>query len=533
MSAPTLTGTTGDAHRRAGVTIDAAGRRGRTEWAEWARAVAPLRYSVVLDGPDDPARAAVLLAQAGLGEEHAVYEHAGVWYFAAGSAVSLTAGAAEITARAGGRTWTVAADGRPLDKVAEALAALRDTGASDRHVYGWAAFELAHLLHGDPDAAGGEPLLYVMAPCAEVALSRGKAELRAVDDVWTRRIAALLRDAATPGPGARTVIRADARAEAAADTGTEAAADVGAGAPAGGRAGAPVSARAGMPAGAPAGRDAGRLIAVDGSAYRRAVAHGIADIQAGLLDKAVLSRTVPLPEGTRVDFAASYLAGRRANTPARSFLLDLGGRRAAGFSPETVVEVDASGRVSTQPLAGTRALGPDPAENARLCEELLADPKEVHEHAISVRLACEEMEAVCRPGSVVIEEFMAVRARGSVQHLASRVAGRLRDGLGPWSAFAALFPAVTATGVPKAAALAALSRHEPGPRGLYGGAVFRAGTDGSLDAALVLRTLFGHEGRTWLRAGAGVMGQSTPEREYEETCEKLRSVLPHLRFHGE
>jgi salicylate synthetase len=458
-------------------------------WTDWARAVPTLRYTAVIDAPDDPARTAVLLAKADLGEEYAVYEHAGVWYFAAGSAVTLTADAAEITARAGGDTWTAPSDGRPLDKVAEALAALGSTGTGTRHLYGWAAFELAHLLHGDPAAGGTEPLLHLLAPCVEVALSPGKAELRAVNDNWTGRIAALLRTAADP----------DA-ADATAVTSTR--------------------------------PDAEHVIAAGASAYLHAVACSVADIRAGLLDKAVLSRTVLLPEGNRPDFAASYLAGRRANTPARSFLLDLGGRQAAGFSPETVVEVDTSGRVSTQPLAGTRALGPDPAENSRLREELLADPKEVHEHAISVRLACEEMEAICRPGSVVIEEFMAVKARGSVQHLASRVAGRLRESLGPWSAFAALFPAVTATGVPKTAALAALSRHELEPRGLYGGAVFRAGTDGSLDAALVLRTLFGHGNRTWLRAGAGVMGQSTPEREYEETCEKLRSVAPHLQFHG-
>jgi salicylate synthase len=153
----------------------------------------------------------------------------------------------------------------------------------------------------------------------------------------------------------------------------------------------------------------------------------------------------------------------------------------------------------------------------------------VHEHAISVRLACQELEAICRPGSVAVEEFMTVQERGSVQHLASRVAGQLREGLGPWSAFAVLFPAITATGVPKAAALAALARYESGDRGLYGGAVLTANTDGDLDAALVLRTIFRRDGHTWLRAGAGGMRQSTPEREYEETREKLRSVAPYLR----
>jgi salicylate synthetase len=232
--------------------------------------------------------------------------------------------------------------------------------------------------------------------------------------------------------------------------------------------------------------------------------------------------------GASVDLPATYLAGRRANTPARSFLLDLGGWQAAGFSPETVVEAERDGRVTTQPLAGTRALGPDAAENDRLRRELLADPKEVHEHAISVRLACQELADVCRPSSVVVEEFMGVKERGSVQHLASRVAGLLRDGQGPWDAFGALFPAVTATGAPKREALAALSRYEEGPRGLYGGAVITADTEGALDAALVLRTVFRHDNTTWLRAGAGIMGGSTPEREFEETREKLRSVAPHI-----
>ncbi|MGJ6968535.1 salicylate synthase [Streptosporangium sp. G11] len=457
-------------------------------WADWARAVPGLECAALFDAPDDPARAAVRLARAGLGEQYALYEHAGVWYFAAGSAVTLTADATEVVAHADGRTWTTATEGRPLDRIAEALTALGSNGEATRHLYGWATFELAHLLHGDPAAAGTQPLLSFLVPCVEVALRPGKADLRAVDEAWAAKVTALLQ---SPDD----LVAADAAMTS------------------------------------PAATDAERLIASGASAYRHAVARSVADIQAGLLEKAVLSRVVVLPEGNDPDFAASYLAGRRANTPARSFLLDLGGRRAAGFSPETVVEVEANGRIRTQPLAGTRALGPDLAENDRLREELRTDPKEVHEHAISVRLAAEEMETICRPGSVVIEEFMTVKARGSVQHLASRVAGRLREDLGPWAAFAALFPAVTVTGVPKSAALAAVNRHEPEPRGLYGGAVFRAGTDGSLDAALVLRTLFAQGERTWLRAGAGVMGQSTPEREYEETCEKLRSVVPHMRFH--
>ena len=457
------------------------------DWEEWGRSVPELRCTSSMEIPyEDPSAAAVRLTDAGLDDESAVYEQEGSWYFAAGSAVTLTADAARVTARADGRTWTAEAGKRPLEVFAAALDALGDVGHQDRRFYGWSAFELAHILHGDPAAAGTRPLLHALVPCVEVSLTPGRAEIRAVDEAWARKIGELLAES-------------------------------------------PASATRPAPVGVTPDR-AEQLITDGTAGYGEAVARTVADIRAGLLEKAVVSRAVALPAGPVADFAATYLAGRRANTPARSFLIDLGGRKATGFSPETVLEVRQDGRVSTQPLAGTRALGPDPEENDRRRDELLTDPKEIHEHAVSVRLACDEMEAVCRPGSVVVEEFMAVRPRGSVQHLASRVTGRLRPGTGPWAAFASLFPAITATGSGKKAALSALVRYEDGPRGLYGGAVFRGGTDGSLDAALVLRTLLGEGDRVWLRAGAGVTGQSVPAREIEETCEKLRSVAPHLRY---
>ncbi|BCY11524.1 salicylate synthase [Actinoplanes sp. L3-i22] len=267
-------------------------------------------------------------------------------------------------------------------------------------------------------------------------------------------------------------------------------------------------------------------VAVDtvepGGEYRRAVAGAVADIRARRLQKVILSRVVEI--GHDVDLPATYETGRRANTPARSFLLDVGGLRSAGFSPETVVEVGADGRVSTQPLAGTRAFFGDAAVDAGLRADLLDDSKEIFEHAISVRLACDELRQVCAAGTVRVDDFMDVAERGSVQHLASRVSGRLADGNNGWHALAALFPAITASGVPKAAACATIRRYERQPRGLYSGAVLTVGADGSIDAALVLRSIFQQAGRTWLRAGAGIVDQSTPDREFEETCEKLRSI---------
>ncbi|NEA15779.1 salicylate synthase [Streptomyces halstedii] len=457
----------------------------RPTWEAWASSVPPLADARTLEPCHDPVATATRLARARLADQYMVYEtEGGVWHFAAGSAVSVTAHATGITARAAGRTWTADTGGRPLTAFAAALSALRDTGGTGRHFYGWAAFELAHLLHADAEATGDDPLLHVLVPSVEVSLAGDRTLVRAVDEAWARKAADLL----TEPP-----------------------------------------ARRGAPGELPPDRTE-EVIATGAAAYGRTVSRAVADIRAGLLEKAVVSRKVPLPAEPRVDFSETYLAGRRANTPARSYLMDLGGYRAAGFSPETVLEAGEDGRVSTQPLAGTRARGADPVENGRRRAELLADPKEIHEHAVSVRLAWEEMEAVCRPGSLAVEEFMAVRARGSVQHLASRVTGRLRPGAGPWDAFASLFPAITATGVSKRDALRALARHEPGRRGLYGGAVFRGSTGGALDAALVLRTLIGAGDEAWLRAGAGVTAQSSPERETEETCEKLRSVAPYLRF---
>ncbi len=252
------------------------------------------------------------------------------------------------------------------------------------------------------------------------------------------------------------------------------------------------------------------------------VASAVQEIRRRRLQKVILSRIVPVPGD--IDLVSTYQAGRLGNTPVRSFLLDLGVQRSAGFSPETVVEVSADGDVSTQPLAGTRALSGDPVVDRNLRAELLGDPKEIFEHAISVQVAQDELRTVCDAGSVRVTEFMAVENRGSVQHLSSRVSGRLEQGRNAWHAFAELFPAVTVSGIPKAVAFELIRRYENEPRNLYSGAVLTVDSDGALDAALVLRAVFQRGGRTWLRAGAGIVEQSTPDRELEETCEKLRSI---------
>ncbi|MFG3259813.1 salicylate synthase [Streptomyces sp. NPDC048172] len=421
-----------------------------------------------------PATAAARLARSGPYEQYVVYEREGTWWYAGGVAASVTVEAGSATLRHGGTEVVRAWRADPLSAVRELLAQL----PMDRwRAYGWVAFEMAYALAG---AAPGEhgPLLHLVVPEAEVALTHGGAEIRCCPDAATEQ--ALRTTLAQPRTDPRT----------------------------------------GPHRAVPVDLDPGHSGL---SAYRSAVSQAVSAIQEGQLRKVILSRTVPV--GAEIDLPATYLAGRAANSPARSFLLRLRGTEAAGFSPETVVEVTPEGRVSTQPLAGTRALTGDADGDAARRAELLADAKEVYEHAISVQVAWDELTALCRAGSVRAEEFMTVRERGSVQHLASRITGELRThGEGPWAALAAVFPAVTASGVPKSAAYETIRRLEPDPRGLYSGAVLTVGHDGAMDAALVLRTVFRSGGRTWLRAGAGIVGDSRPEREFEETCEKLRSV---------
>lgn len=260
--------------------------------------------------------------------------------------------------------------------------------------------------------------------------------------------------------------------------------------------------------------------------YQQVVAEAVREIRERKYQKVILSRKIPL--GTKLDMVASYIAGRQVNSPARSFLLNLDGLQAAGFSPETVVEVDRDGWVSTQPLAGTRALGDQEEETRRLREELLNDPKEVAEHAVSVKLAFEEMRSICSADTTAVSEFMSVLSRGTVQHIASRLTGKLKPGCNSWHAFQALFPAVTASGIPKKEALEAIGRLEGQARNLYSGCVLIYDSDGALDAALVLRTIFQQDNQAWLHAGAGIVEMSAPSREIEETREKLSSVSRRL-----
>ena len=257
--------------------------------------------------------------------------------------------------------------------------------------------------------------------------------------------------------------------------------------------------------------------------YKLSVKSAIDEINENHYQKVIISRKVMLPKN--IDLLRTYHNGRKHNTPARSFLVQYNDFGLAGFSPETLLESDAEGWLSTQPLAGTRALTKSKEENQRLQAELLNDTKELAEHAVSVKLAQEELLSICINDTVKVSEFMSIRERGSVQHLASRVVGKLCKDKHIWNAFETLFPAVTASGIPKKAAIDAIKRHEDCDREWYSGCVFTVDSDNKMDAALTLRAIYRDNNHYWLQAGAGVVDLSTPERELEETSEKLECVI--------
>ena len=264
------------------------------------------------------------------------------------------------------------------------------------------------------------------------------------------------------------------------------------------------------------------IFTYDAEKYKDIVAKGVKDIKDRKYQKIILSRKIPLNK--ELDITASYVSERKVNSPARSFIVNLEGLNAIGFSPETVTEVDSEGYASTFPLAGTRALTGNKEEDARLKRELINDPKEIAEHAVSVKLASEELERFCEKDSVKVTKFMYVEERGTVQHLASRLKGKIKKGYNSWHALNTLFPAVTASGIPKRESIEAIGVYEDDARNLYSGGVMTFDSNGAMDVALVLRTIYSENNKTWIRAGAGIVEMSKPERELQETCEKLSSV---------
>lgn len=404
-------------------------------------------------------------------EEYLLYEHDDHWVLATGVRAMVELDRDELRITRDGATQRQAWSGRPGLVLGEAVDRLL---LESDQAFGWIAFEFGAFRFGLQERLAPQtPLARVFWPRTRIVVTEGAVQLFDAEERHHEIVSRLLSDGLPAGPFASIID-----------------------------------------------------VTVDTSDYHGRVAAAIGEIAAGRYHKVILSRCVDVPFA--LDFPSTYRLGRRHNTPARSFLLRLSGFRALGYSPELVAAVRHDGVVITEPLAGTRALGRGAVHDRQARDDLESDGKEIAEHAMSVRSSLLEITEVAEPGSPAVVDFMTVRERGSVQHLGSTVTARLDASKDRMHALEALFPAVTASGIPKGNAVDAILRLDESPRQLYSGAVVMFSADGGLDAALTLRTAYEHDGRTWLRAGAGIVGASQPDREFEETCEKLTTLAPYL-----
>jgi anthranilate synthase component I len=220
-----------------------------------------------------------------------------------------------------------------------------------------------------------------------------------------------------------------------------------------------------------------------------------------------------------------YRCLRAINPSPYMYFLALGGdRHVVGTSPEKLIQVEGR-RVETRPLAGTRRRGSDPADDKRLEKELLSDLKERAEHVMLVDLGRNDVGRVARPGTVNVDRLMEVERYSHVMHISSTVSGELREGRSSLDALRAAFPAGTVSGAPKIRAMEIIAELEPDQRGVYAGALGYVSFGGNLDMAITLRTVVAVDGMAHVQAGCGVVADSTPEREYEETLEKAGAMF--------
>ena len=221
---------------------------------------------------------------------------------------------------------------------------------------------------------------------------------------------------------------------------------------------------------------------------------------------------------------ALYRAIRRLNPSPYLYCMHLGDHHVVGSSPEVLVRVE-DGEMTVRPIAGTRKRGATAEEDEALARELLADPKEIAEHLMLIDLGRNDVGRVAQTGQVRLTERMVIERYSHVMHIVSNVTGRLKPGLDALHALAAAFPAGTLSGAPKVRAMQIIDEVEPVKRGIYGGAVGYLGWDGNMDTAIGIRTAVIKDGTVHVQAGGGVVADSVPELEWEETMNKARAMM--------
>ncbi|HET8656767.1 MAG TPA: anthranilate synthase component I [Longimicrobiaceae bacterium] len=246
-------------------------------------------------------------------------------------------------------------------------------------------------------------------------------------------------------------------------------------------------------------------------------------IRAGDAFQVVLSQRLSVP--LHADPFDLYRVLRTVNPSPYLYFLDLDGFQLVGSSPEVMVRVD-EGRVVLRPIAGTRRRGATAAEDEALSADLRADPKELAEHLMLLDLGRNDVGRVSRFGSVRVLEQMIIERYSHVLHMVSTVEGELREGLSALDVFRATFPAGTVSGAPKVRAMEIIDELEGVRRGPYAGAVGYIAHGGrAMDLAIAIRTVLVRDGRAYVQAGAGIVADSVPSAEYEETLNKARAQL--------
>jgi anthranilate synthase component I len=202
----------------------------------------------------------------------------------------------------------------------------------------------------------------------------------------------------------------------------------------------------------------------------------------------------------------------------------MGDAHVLGSSPELLVKVNGR-KLEYRPIAGTRPRGKTEAEDQRLADELKADQKELAEHVMLVDLGRNDIGRVSDYGSVHVRDLMYIERYSHVMHIVSAIEGTLRQELDALDAFASCFPAGTLSGAPKVRAMEVIEELEPVRRGVYGGSVFYADFAGNLDSCIAIRTMFMQGKKAYVQAGAGIVADSDPQREYEECVNKSMALI--------
>ncbi|RKY77906.1 anthranilate synthase component I [candidate division KSB1 bacterium] len=255
--------------------------------------------------------------------------------------------------------------------------------------------------------------------------------------------------------------------------------------------------------------------------FCKAVHHAKEYIRAGDIFQVVLSQRFQ----TQISVYPFdiYRALRAINPSPYLYYLQMGDTNIIGSSPELMVRVE-NGIVEVRPIAGTRKRGANEAEDQQLAEELRADEKECAEHIMLVDLGRNDVGRVSQYGTVEVPEFMQIEKYSHVMHLVSSVRGRLRPELDSLDALTACFPAGTVTGAPKVRAMEIIEELEPTKRGIYAGALGYIDFSGNLDSCITIRTIVTQGDQAYFQAGAGIVADSKPEREFQETLEKSKAL---------